>query len=320
MRAGGYEPFEPGPFAAEVRALEARDAVRQRLFPCEIWHPVPHARSEPHALVLYSHPSGGNRRSATYLCSHLASHGYAVAAMDHSERVAPELARRPDETSAQTAARWQGLIESRVPDVRFLLEHVLVSAPALGIPLDPERIGIVGHSLGGWTALAAAGAEPRIRAVAALAPAGASVRKPGILPVTLSFDWGRDVPALYLVAENDTSLPLAGMHELFQRTPGTKRMWILRRADHAHFMDDTEALHEAFRTLPLSGDLAAIQKEMRPAAELCPGALAHRFARGLVLCHLDAALRGNAAAQRLLRSGLEARLAGQGIAAAEACA
>ncbi len=88
------------------------------------------------------------------------------------------------------------------------------------------------------TALAATAEEPRIRAVAALAPAGASQSKPGILRVRLTFGWTRDVPVLYLVAEDDVSLPLAGMYALFERTPATKRMVILRRADHLHFIDD----------------------------------------------------------------------------------
>jgi dienelactone hydrolase len=88
--------------------------------------------------------------------------------------------------------------------------------------LDPSQVGIVGHSFGGWTALAAPDLDRRIRAVVALAPAGASQRKPGIIPATLALNWGHDVPTLYLVAENDTALPLAGMYEIFERTPAKK--------------------------------------------------------------------------------------------------
>jgi hypothetical protein len=91
--------------------------------------------------------------------------------------------------------------------------------------------------------------------------------------LTLAFRWGRDVPTLYLVAEGDTALPLSGMYELFERTPATKKVIILRRADHAHLMDQVEQLHEMFRTMPEAGDLAAIQKEMQPMAELCSGEL-----------------------------------------------
>src|SRR5207237_2603487 len=143
------------------------------------------------------------------------------------------------------------------------------------INLDSAQIGIVGHSFGGWTALAATEVERRIRAVVALAPGGSSQPKPGMLRVKLNFNWGRDVPTLYLVAENDISLPLAGMYEIFERTPATKQMVILRRADHMHFMDNVEELHETVRKMKLPPELASMQQEMRPIAELCSGQQDH---------------------------------------------
>ena len=81
------------------------------------------------------------------------------------------------------------------------------------------------------------------------------------------------------------------MYEIFERTPATKQMVILRRADHMHFMDNVEELHETVRTMPWPGDLAWLPKEMRPIAELCSGEQAHLFVRGLTLCHMDAVLK-----------------------------
>jgi predicted dienelactone hydrolase len=128
----------PGPFAVCTHTFEARDHSRDRLFPCDIWCP-----DEPGAwpLVLYSHHSRGNRRSATYLTSHLASHGYLVAALDHSEVVAPE-----------SAGSIQSFIDNRVPDARFLLDYMLTDAIPCTARPDPDRVAIVGHSAGGWTA------------------------------------------------------------------------------------------------------------------------------------------------------------------------
>jgi dienelactone hydrolase len=297
-----------------VRSIQAHDRARDRRFPCEIWYPA-EAPPRPPPLIVYSHPSGSHRRAATYLCAHLSSHGYVVAALDHSEVVVPGLARREGETSEQRAARVESVIASRVPDVRFLLDHLLGGvALEPDASVDPARIGIVGHSFGGWTALAAADVEPRIGAVVALAPGGSSRPRPGILPLKLAFSSGRDIPTLYLVAENDTSLPLAGMDEIFERDPATRRMVILRRADHCHFMDNVEQAHEAMRAMSSSGDLAWI-REMRPIAELCTQDKAHEFTRGLALCHLDAALRGHEGAQRLLDGDLEHVLAARGIEA-----
>jgi dienelactone hydrolase len=265
-------------------------------------------------LIMFSHPSGHRRRSATFLCTHLSSHGYVVAALDHSELVAAELTRRDGETPDQKAVRVEAIIGNRVPDVRFLLDHLVDSAAWKSeARLDPTRIGIVGHSFGGWTALAAPEVERRIRAVVALAPAGSSKPKPGILPVKLTFAWGRDVPTLYLVAENDISVPLAGMYELFERTPGTKQLIILRRADHAHFIDNAEEVHETMRKMPWAGELAWIAEEMRPIAEFCSGEQAHLFARGLTLCHMDAILRQQEEAHRFLAGNIEAALSGRRV-------
>src|SRR5713101_8007812 len=160
---------------------------------------------------------------------------------DHSEVIAPELTRREGETDEQKTARVEAWIANRVPDIRFLLDQLLSGAAwDAEVNLDPARIGIVGHSFGGWTALAVPEVDGRIRAVVALAPGGSSQPPPNIIPAQLTFKWGRDVPTLYLVAENDTALPLAGMYELFERTRATKHMVILRRADHGHFGDEVE--------------------------------------------------------------------------------
>ena len=223
---------------------KALDTARNRLFPCEIWQPEAAEGRLP--LILYSHHSGGHRRAATYLCDHLSSHGYVVAALDHSEVVAEELKGKDGETAEQLSARVDAWIANRVPDIRFLLDQVLSDAEA---HVDPDRVGIVGHSFGGWTALAAPEVEPRIRAVVALGPGGSSKPKPGILPLKLSFAWGRDVPTLYLAAENDVPIPLDGIYELFERTPSAKRMVILRRADHYHFLDNVEEVHETVRAM-----------------------------------------------------------------------
>ncbi|HEX8091018.1 MAG TPA: dienelactone hydrolase family protein [Blastocatellia bacterium] len=346
-RPGDYDPFVRGRFPVGVHTIQALDTARDRTFPCEVWYPAAarHAGQDSvpgtqdcftvpprdtlrsqmavrsatalpgtYPLIIFSHHSGGHRRAATFLCTHLSSHGYVVAALDHSEVIAPELARREGETDEQKTARVDAVIASRVPDVLFLLDHLLNGAAwdseAL---LDSGRVGIVGHSFGGWTALAATEIERRIRAVVALAPGGNARPRPGILPVKLTFAWERDVPTLYLAAENDTPIPLAGMYELFQRTPATKQMVILRRADHAHFMDNVEQEHESIRAMPFTGELAWIPKEMRPISELCSGEQAHLFVRGLTLCHMDAVLKQQDEAQRFLVGDIEAELAARGV-------
>jgi hypothetical protein len=149
--------------------------------------------------------------------------------------------------------------------------------------------------------------------VVALAPGGGGRPKPGILPATLTFAWGRAVPTLYLAAEDDVMTPLDGVRELLARTPSPSRMAVLRKADHLHFMDGVEDEHEAARATPWPGALAWIPREMRPIAELCSGEEAHTFARGLAAAHFDATLRGGEDARRLLDGEVEAELRGRGV-------
>jgi dienelactone hydrolase len=309
-----YDPFARGPLPVGVRSGQVTDARRGgRRLPFEIWYPAApryggldldastqdsftvlpgsptlrqaavrdaaaHVESCP--LVLFSHSSYGHRRQSSFLCAHLASHGYVVAAADHSGNTFAEWANRGSGgealTDEQRDARIQKVIDDRVPDVRLLLDELLGGAAGeVSERIDRRRVGVVGWSFGGWAMLAALEADDRFGAVVALAPAGSSNPLPGIIPATLTFAWRREVPALYLVAEEDRFTPLSGMYELFERTPSRKQMFILRHADHGHFADQIEA-------------------------RSCPQEHAHLFTRGLALAHLDATLQEHAAARRFL--------------------
>src|SRR5689334_6473731 len=103
MSSERYDPFVPGQFSVGVRTIRASDKARDRVFPCEIWYPASSGGVNPSAsgeemrdaaalrgtfpLIVYSHSSGGHRRSSSFLCRYLAGHGYVVAALDHSEVV-----------------------------------------------------------------------------------------------------------------------------------------------------------------------------------------------------------------------------------------
>ncbi len=298
-----YDPFGSGPFAVRTDSFEARDEARGRVFPCDVWRPD---QGGEWPLIIFSHQSFGSRRAALFLTMHLASHGYVVGALDHSEVVAPEIAGKLDE-----------ILAGRVPDVQFLIGHLLGARLDDSASADAKQIGIVGHSFGGWTALAVPETTEHIRALVALAPGGASNPKPGVIPATLGFNWKRPPATLYLIAEGDVFLPIAGMYELYERTPGEKQMVILRRADHLHFLDNVEERHEQVRAMTFPPQAAWIPREMRPIGELCGGEEARRFVRGLTVAHLDATLKGHPEARRLLHEDLARTLAMHSIDAYE---
>ena len=65
-------------------------------------------------------------------------------------------------------------------------------------------------------------------------------------------------------------------------------------------MEDAAQVHEQFRTASMPTELAEIQKQMLPMAELMPQEQAHHVTRCLVLAHFDAYLRGRLEAREYL--------------------
>jgi predicted dienelactone hydrolase len=349
-----YDPFARGSLPVGVRTFQWSDAARNdRPLTVETWYPAAEAhrgqdlveatrdhyellpgfppgwqeavrdagaRAGSFPLVVFSHGFGAHRRQSAFFCTHLASHGYVVAAMDHTgntvfeiiqEMMAAQMGSPPPDAAALLAE----LMPARPADVSFVIDRLLAGA-ADGVPgIDADRIGMSGHSFGGWTTLMAAARDRRIRAALPLAPAGGWSPLPSHpLTEALDFAWGRDVPTLFLVADSDTLLPLRGMHELLERTPSRKQMVVLTNADHMHFCDQIDQVHELFRMMP-PPIFDQIAKSIRPIGELCPPEGAYRFVRGLGLAHMDAHLRGVEPAARLLAGDLIAILRAQGVTA-----
>jgi pimeloyl-ACP methyl ester carboxylesterase len=111
-------------------------------------------------LVIVSHGYPGSRTFLTWLTENLASKGYVVAAIDHTDSVFGE----------QRA--FTSTLLNRAADQGFTLDTLSArsrdSGDFLNGLLDPDRVGIVGYSMGGYGALATAGAG--------YSPQGASAR------------------------------------------------------------------------------------------------------------------------------------------------
>ncbi|HLY39201.1 MAG TPA: hypothetical protein VKU61_14245 [Candidatus Binatia bacterium] len=341
-----YDPFERGAFPVGVRTLQPQRGAR--VLPLEVWYPTTdeHAgrdvdpatrdtydlipgfpptwqdavRDTPirhgrYPLVAFSHGYGGHRRQSTFLCTHLASHGYVVAAVDHTGNTILDVMQMI--LALQSGARPRStdpseFIGLRPADVSFAIDSVLADFAA---HVDAERVGMAGHSFGGWTTLATVGRDRRIRAALPLAPAGGASPLPvEPLRAALDFRWGREVPTLFIVADRDTLLPLPGMHELLERTPSAKRMVVIKNADHMHFCDRVEEVHELFRLMPVDPVFAPLQPSVPPITELCSGEHSQATIRGLGLAHMDAHVRAVEAAARFLAGDVRAALGARGIA------
>jgi predicted dienelactone hydrolase len=94
-----------------------------------------------------------------YLSEHLASYGFAVAAIDH-----PKTNSRDYATFLSNLRKGEKLDEAvqRPLDVKYLLdalEQKTKTDPMWRDRLNPEQVGLIGHSLGGYTVLALGGAQ-----------------------------------------------------------------------------------------------------------------------------------------------------------------
>ena len=101
-------------------------------------------------VVVISHGSGGSHLTHRGLGIHLARAGFVVLLPEHPHN------NRNDNSLVNTAA----ILEQRPRDVRAVLDWIAAEADFAGC-IDPAQVSIVGHSLGGYTALALAGGRPR---------------------------------------------------------------------------------------------------------------------------------------------------------------
>lgn len=100
-----------------------------------------------HPLVVLSHGFRGNWSNQTWLASALARMGYIVAAVNHPGTTTHD-------RSPQAAAQlWQ-----RPVDLSRVIDAIVTQPKRFGMVAE-RRIAVVGHSLGGWTALEAVGAR-----------------------------------------------------------------------------------------------------------------------------------------------------------------
>src|SRR5512134_3348250 len=161
-------------------------------------------------LVLFSHGLGGCALQSIFLTEELARHGYVVAAPDHADAATCGIDRdglrlrnlRTDQ-SFFDPRRWDDRSEvDRLQDMRAVM-RLVADDPQLGPVADVNRVGAVGHSLGGYTVLGMAGGwpswkTPEVKAVLALSPYVSPYADSGTIarlgvPVMYQgaqFDWG----------------------------------------------------------------------------------------------------------------------------------
>jgi predicted dienelactone hydrolase len=99
-------------------------------------------------LVVISHGYTGYRTIMYYLAEHLASNGYVVAAIDHTDSTNAEV----DMKNSPFSGFFSTLL-NRSRDQQFTLNHLTSSQNFASSAIDKNKAGLIGYSMGGFGAV-----------------------------------------------------------------------------------------------------------------------------------------------------------------------
>ncbi len=150
-------PDRRGALSWEKVSLTMMSKNRQgRSFPFDLY--LPTGGSLPAPLIVISHGLGSDRYSFAYLAEHLASYGFAVAVPEHpgssSQQLQNLVVGRASEVAQPTEFVDRPL---DIKDLLDFLDTLPASDPKYQGKMDLQRVGVIGQSFGGYTALALAG-------------------------------------------------------------------------------------------------------------------------------------------------------------------
>ncbi len=232
-----------------------------------VWAP-PATDQEKAPVVIFSHGFHGCATQSRFLTEALAKAGYAVFAPNHRDAACDgggATWRDRAEEPFTKVDRWSDAVyRDRADDIRRLLAALKTDA-RWSARCDWSRLGLAGHSLGGYTVLGLAGAWPSwrldgVKAVLALSP----YDQPFLAKKTLG---GLTAPVMYQGGTRDLGItpsvkkPGGG----YDQSPAPKYFVEFDRAGHLAWSDFPSAAHQemvayarAFLDRYLKGDTAAL--------------------------------------------------------------
>lgn len=220
--------------------------------------------SKKYPVVIFSHGLGGMRMQNTIQMEELASNGYVTIAIDHAYDANITLFN--DGSSADFRSGAEGdltpeqfwdlrlpQIYTRVADVRFILDYIdrqtKVQHPFWEL-LDMSKVGMLGHSFGGGTAIVTSYEDPRIKACVGL--------DGWIVPIPSTIiQNGINIPLLYIGRpEWDTPLNYLKLDSLILSSKNYSEKIILDQTKHFDY-SDTPQFSPISSKIGISGKMPA---------------------------------------------------------------
>ena len=228
-------------------------------------------RDSRYPLVILSHGYTGYRSIMFYLGEHLASHGYVVASIDHTDSTNAEI-----DFVGNAGSGFASTLLNRARDQQFVLDALTAGDAPLSASIDSSRAAVIGYSMGGYGALNLVGGcynfTPPIlqafglpaEAASALAPvfSGCNASRDSVDPrwkAMVAFaPWGGQqnihrvadirVPALFIAgADDDISGFENGVAKLFDET-GSANKYLLVYENARHNIAPHPAPRVAYET------------------------------------------------------------------------
>jgi predicted dienelactone hydrolase len=212
------------------------------------------AHEKPSGLILYSPGLGSGLSNGAAWCTMWQKAGYVVVNLSHPLTNASiwNTERTSFQENLNRALSAEQYID-RVKDCSAVITYCL-NAPALKSYIDPERIGIAGHSFGALTVQAISGQlvggqalrDPRVRAAIAFSPGAVSADRAKLMAKVKIpfFSITGDHDQYVTLKQGQSSMRLGMALEkrlmIYEQLPaGHKQLLILAKADHMTFAGES---------------------------------------------------------------------------------
>lgn len=264
-------------------------------------------KKQASGLILYSPGLGSGLSNGEYWCNTWQAAGFVVATLSHP--VTNEDIWNTEKSSFKmnlNAALAAPQYSLRVNDCKFAISACLKN---LGIEsyIDPQRIGIAGHSYGALTVQSIAGQlgnkDTRIKAAIALSPGAISkdraksMQQVGIPFMCVTGQQDNSVTFKYGSESMKLGVPLANRLAIYEHLPqGKKYLLNLSQADHMSFAGE-----------PIDGNRFSRDIEVNNESNLTTWKKVSHVTTAFWNYHLNMGRENKETLKKIMASGIEAK-------------